>query len=182
MLVPGMAVANGEPDLFIFSDMIEFVSKNGDTTPFNEAEVGDVVEVKARIGNAVQAETAINVQGIVYIELGFDQIQLGTFSIPSIPGGAFADVVLMENVTLPVPPVPLPGGSFEWTVTPPSPWLDVFTFEIQSGDTTPANNAASKALQVGQSKVPLLTPPWTLLLIGALLLLSLSAGYRAKTR
>ncbi|MGE4650533.1 MAG: hypothetical protein AAEJ53_06585, partial [Myxococcota bacterium] len=88
----GYEVANGTdplmpPDLFVSSADISFVSKNGVTTPFNQAQFGDAVVMTMGVSNAVGADGATNVSGRIYIELGFNQIDLGTFLIPQIDPG-----------------------------------------------------------------------------------------------
>ena len=165
--------AAADPDLFITSDLIEFLSKNGDTTPFSTAAVGDEIEVKAQIGNAKQADPAFNVRGQVFIELGFDRILLGTFSVPTLAPGDFADVDLIPNLSLPSPPKRRPGGIMVYDVTDPSPWLQVFTYEILTVDSTPANNVAGKPLQVIETAIPTLGPIGAMILMGTLLLLGI---------
>lgn len=152
--LPGTSAAQ---NLFIFGDDIEFVSKNGDPTPFNTAEIGDVIVVRGLIGHEQGGGQDLVADGVVYLELGFDRIQLGTFTTPPIPAGAKAPALLTPNPSLPVPAVPLADGKIEWTVTAPSPWLHVWTYEITTPDPNPVDNVAGKSLQVVESAAPVPT-------------------------
>ena len=158
----GTEVANGTdplvpPDLSVSSADISFVSKNGVTTPFNQAGVGDAVVMTMRVSNAVGADGATNVSGDIYIELGFDRINLGTFLIPQINPGETLPVTIVPNTLLQVPPLALADAGngepgFEWTVSSPSQWLHAFTIEIDSStpsDSSPFDNAATRSLLVG---------------------------------
>ncbi len=182
----GYEVANGTdplvpPDLSVFSADISFVSKNGVTTLFNQAQVGDAVVMTMGVSNAVGADEASNVSGRIYIELGFDQIDLGTFLIPQIDPGETLPVTIVPNTLLQVPPLALadtgngePG--FEWIVASPTPWLHVFMIEIDSStpsDSSPFDNAAARSLLVGgfppsgsQCDVEIIDPsadaPWSI--------------------
>ncbi|TNF38632.1 MAG: hypothetical protein EP329_00030, partial [Deltaproteobacteria bacterium] len=150
-------VAPGVPDLYVYSDMIHFVSKNGDSAPFNQAAVGDDLVLEFVIGNAAGACTGFDVTGDVFIQLGFDEVDLGSWTVPMILPGEELAVTLEPNPYLPRPPEPLGDGTFAWTVTPPSPWLDVFDIEITGSavpDSTPLDNAATKSLLVGDFGLP----------------------------
>ncbi|MCA9515670.1 MAG: hypothetical protein KC635_12060, partial [Myxococcales bacterium] len=147
-----VVVAPGTPDLTVRNDHVVFESKNGDAAPFNQAFIGDAMVLRLEVENSASACTAKNVAGVAYIELGFDRVALGTWLVPYIAPGERAYATLAPNPNLPEPPVALGGGRFAWTVTPPSPWLDVFTSEITSTavpDASPFDNAATRALIVG---------------------------------
>jgi len=172
----GLPVTSAAQNLFFFSEEVTFVSKNGNPAPFNTAEVGDVIIIQASVQHEQGAAQALAADGKVFINLGFDTIDLGTFTTPPIPAGTSLPITLVPNSLLPNPPVDLGGGKFQWEVTAPSPWLHVFTFEITTPDSNSADNIATLSLDVAQgvAQVPalgllgmaalvvaLLALPWT---------------------
>lgn len=145
-------VQPGVPDLSVRPSDIHFDAKNGDTTPFVRANLGDALDLHMTISNDAAACQARNVVGTASIELGFGSIQLGTWSLTTLNPGESKSVVLNPNTLLPVPPSLLGGGLFRWFVTAPSPWLHVFKVAISGAvvlDTTLTDNAATRSLLVG---------------------------------
>lgn len=140
------------PDLFIHSDDISFVSKNGDTTPFAQAEVGDTIVLGGQLHNSASGGTATDITGTVYIELGYDRIELGTFQVNTMVSGETRTIDIIPNPLLPVPAVNLGNGQFSWIVTQPSLWLHDFCYEITGSvltDSSPVDNTACRSLTVG---------------------------------
>jgi len=140
------------PDLFIHSDDISFVSKNGDPSLFNQAEVGDTIVLGGQFHNSASGGTAIDITGTVYIELGFDRIELGTFQVNTMVSGETRTIDIIPNPLLPVPVVNLGNGQFSWIVTQPSLWLHDFCYEITGSvltDSSPVDNTACRSLTVG---------------------------------
>ena len=98
-----------------------------------------------------------DVSGYIYIELGFDQIDLGTFVISQIKSGETVCLTIVPNNLLSAPPQALPDvgncePGFAWTVAQPSTWLHVFTTEIAfnaPADSTPLDDATSRSMLVG---------------------------------
>ncbi len=140
------------PDLFIHSEDITFVSKNGYTTPFAQAEVGDTIVLGGQLHNSASGGTATDITGTVYIELGYGRIELGTFEVNTMVSGETRTIDIIPNPLLPVPAVNLGNGQFSWIVTQPSPWLHGFCYEITGSvltDSSPFDNTACRSLTVG---------------------------------
>ena len=111
-----MTIVNDDPlpDLRVSAALIDFVSKNGDPTPFDQAEVGDLIVLQMSVASAPTGGATRNIDGRVYIELGFDQILLGTFQVPLLNPGQTLPIEIVPNILLPRPPVALAGSQFEW--------------------------------------------------------------------
>ena len=152
------------PMLYAYSDMIHFVSKNGDPAPFNQAEVGDDIVVQMSIGNPPEAGPVNDVTGVIYIGLGFDRIELGTFEVAHVGSGEQVALDIARIPTYRIRPLRCRAGSScgrspsllrgstcsrskstaaipstprHWTTLPPSRcWSDIFPIHWSTSRST----------------------------------------------
>jgi|GEM_PF-3978977 len=145
-------VAPGPVDLFLFSDDIDFASKNGVSGFFNRAEVDDDLAIDVTLHNGETGCLAENISGVVNLNLGFEQLLLGSWTIDRIEPGGSAGISFVPNPLLAHPAGVQPDG-FQWLVDDPSPWLDVFEVVMLASDNVDASindDEASRALMVGE--------------------------------
>jgi hypothetical protein len=143
----------GSPDLSLTQDEFRFVRLDGIAEPdITRADIGQALDIELKVKNGEEACQARDVSGELYIELGFDKVFLGTWNIPKIDTGETASAILSPNINLPLEPEILADGTIRWRVSPPSPWLNVFTATITDSyvaDPMPDDNGVTRSLWVG---------------------------------
>jgi uncharacterized delta-60 repeat protein len=179
IVVAGLTEGGGDRDFAIarylggipgghLEPVIEFVSRNGDTAPFNTANVGDIVVFRVSVSG--QGSSTVAVLGKVSLKLGNDTLELGTINeTADIEFKKSKPLNLIPNTSLSGPAVLLDDGLFQWTVRPPSPFVQSFVVEIPiPGANPPASSFGRVSLAVGGARIPNLTT-WGLLAMAGLL-------------
>jgi uncharacterized repeat protein (TIGR02543 family) len=152
-------VGGGKPDLELSPDNIEFLSLDGDETPFTGASVGQIAKMKLSVTNGEKSCGAVGLFGKAYIDLGpiFGRIDLGQWTLASIGGDTTETVTLVPSPDAAQVPDVQGDGSFLWDVTLPSPWVHLVTLVVEDIDGGPPL-VTSRALNVGMDLLPGETP------------------------
>jgi uncharacterized repeat protein (TIGR02543 family) len=127
-------VGDGAPDLKMTEDNIEFTSLNGDGTPYTDASVDDLAQMRLTVTNGEASCGARNITGRAYIDLGFSQIELGHWTLPFIGAEETRPITLVTNPTQTQLPELEEEGFFTWQVTAPSPWMHTVTLVVDNPD------------------------------------------------
>jgi hypothetical protein len=179
IVVAGLTEGGGDRDFAVarylvgipgghLETVIEFVSRNGDTAPFNTANVGDIVVFRVSVSG--QGSSTVAVLGKVSVKSVVDTLELGTINqTEDIEFKKSKLLNLIPNTSLSSPAVLLDEGLFQWTVRPPLPFVPSFTVEIPiPGTNPPASSIGRISLAVGGARIPNLTT-WGLLAMAGVL-------------